>query len=225
MKTLSIDTSAGSSVAVHDGEAPIARGHSADHRKHAESLAPLITEALASAGLALTHLDAVIVGIGPAPYTGLRSGIITAQMLARGANLPLYGVSPLAGIARQILDRRPQATVLVATDARRREVYGATFRALGDDDVELVDGPRVGSAATVATDIPGGGCVVAGRGALLYAEHLPPTPDVDHDLDVATFHRIAAARLAAGRDDLLGTAPLYLRRPDVSLPQAAKRVS
>lgn len=226
MKSLCIDTSAGSSVAVCHGEEVLARRHSADPRKHAELLAPMVQQELEAAKVTVADLDAVIVGTGPAPYTGLRAGIITAQMFARATGLPLYGISPLTALARQVLDLHPQATVLVATDARRREVYFAVCRAAGEDDVRTLAGPEVGRAE-VAAEIAAewGATVVVGAGAELYSQVLPPTPGVPQQLDVAAFPRVVTARLAAGRGDDLAVAPRYLRRPDVSVPQAAKRVT
>src|SRR5690606_8448876 len=101
--------------------------------------------------------------------------------------------------------------VLVATDAKRREVYGARYRA-AEGVVELLDGPAVAAAADVRP-----ADVVVGRGAHLYAEHLPPTPGGPVDPDPAVLARLVLARRAAGRTSF-PTEPLYLRRPDVTLP-------
>lgn len=237
MPTLCLDTSAGSAVAVHDGEHVLARVRHDGHRGHAENLAPLIETALSQAGLEPPALTRIAVGTGPAPFTGLRVGLVTAASFGRALGIPVHGVSSLDALARQTLDLMPGTTVLVATDARRREVYSARFRELGPDDVTRVDGPRVGPAADLADDAgaelvdhvaEGGRVVVVGAGALLYPEWLPPTPGTPDELDPAVMARIVAARLArqeAGEQVELGTEPLYLRRPDVSPAGARKRAT
>ncbi|WP_413452181.1 tRNA (adenosine(37)-N6)-threonylcarbamoyltransferase complex dimerization subunit type 1 TsaB [Georgenia phoenicis] len=232
MRTLCIDTSAGSAVALHDDDAGVlARARSADHRGHAERLAALVTEVLTTAGA--SDVGRVAVGTGPAPYTGLRVGLVTALTFGRARGIPVYGVSSLDVLARQVLDLHPGATALVLGDARRKEVYSARYRALGADDVETLSGPRVGPAAELAEDpldaaVDQGPVVVAGPGALLYADVLPPTPGTPDEVDAAVLARIVRARLAraeAGEKVALGTEPLYLRRPDVTPAAARKRAS
>lgn len=234
MRTLCIDTSAGSAVALHDdGAGVLARAHGANRRGHAERLAGLVAETLESAGLTAADVDRVAVGTGPAPFTGLRVGLVTARAFAHARGIPVYGVSSLDALARQVLDLDPEATVLVVGDARRREVYSARYRALGGDDVRLLAGPHVGPAAQVATDPVGaavdeGRVVVAGDGAVLYADVLPPTPGTPDEVDPAVLARIVRSRLSraeAGEEVSLGTEPLYLRRPDVQPATGRKRAS
>lgn len=234
MRTLCIDTSAGSAVALHDDDAGVlARARSADHRGHAERLSSLVAEVLGTAGLSATDVDRVAVGTGPAPYTGLRVGLVTALTFGRARGVPVHGVSSLDVLARQVLDLHPGATVLVLGDARRKEVYSARYRALGPDDVEVLSGPRVGPALELAEDpldaaVDEGPVVVAGPGALLYADVLPPTHGTPDEVDAAVLARVVRARLAraeAGEDVALSTEPLYLRRPDVTPAAARKRAS
>ena len=236
MPTLCLDTSAGSAVAVHH-DGVVARVRHDGHRGHAENLAPLVEAALREAELSARDLDRIAVGTGPAPFTGLRVGLATAATLGRALGIAVHGVSSLDVIARQTLDVIPGATVLVATDARRREVYSARFRELGPDDVTRIEEPSVGPAADIAVDAgaelvdhvaEGQRVVVAGGGALLYPEFLTPTPGIPDELDPAVMARIVAARLArreAGEEVELGTEPLYLRRPDVTPAAARKRAS
>ena len=51
-----------------------------DPRAHAEQLTPNVLAALADAGIAVTDLDAVVVGCGPGPFTGLRVGMYLSTM-------------------------------------------------------------------------------------------------------------------------------------------------
>jgi len=98
-----------------DVAAPATRG------SHSELLAPAITHVLADAGADRADLTAIAVGVGPGPYTGLRVGIVTARVLGAVLGIPVHGVCSLDIIAADVKAPR----FLVATDARRREVYYA----------------------------------------------------------------------------------------------------
>jgi tRNA A37 threonylcarbamoyladenosine modification protein TsaB len=112
----------------------------------------------------------------------------------------------------------PGGDFLVATDARRREVYWARYDGTG----RRTAGPEVSRPA----DIPVAGLPVAGEGPMLYPELLPGGLDRAYPA-AATLCRIAVAALAAGDADgrLLPPDPLYLRRPDAREPGAPKRVT
>lgn len=211
MTILAIDTSEGSSVAL-TGD-PVRRAQSSDPRAHADQLAVLLTEVLAGGGIP----EAVVVGTGPAPFTGLRAGIVTGSAFAFARGLPLWGVPSLDAIARTALDSSPGGLVTVVTDARRREVYAATYREAGPHDVERLGDFYVGPAAELH---PPDGAAYVGPATLLYPDLLPGTPVA---ADPAVLARIAAARSAAGLP--LPTQPLYLRRPDAKVPTGRARAT
>ncbi|MCK9792551.1 tRNA (adenosine(37)-N6)-threonylcarbamoyltransferase complex dimerization subunit type 1 TsaB [Isoptericola sp. 4D.3] len=232
MAVLALDTSAAVSVALVDEDGARLAARSADERRrHAESLAPLVDAVLDDAGLDRTDLTAVAVGTGPAPFTGLRVGLVTARTLALALGIDVLGVPSVDGVAVQAvadLGLTPGDEVLVATDARRKEVYWAHYRVVAHEGphavpvVETLAGPGVDKAADVAVrlgDAPvDGRLVVVGEGAALYPEHLPVDDDGPLVPDAAVLARLALARRAAG--DPLPTEPLYLRRPDVQEPAA-----
>lgn len=184
-----------------------------DARGHGELLAPSVAAALAEAGVGVADLDAVVAGLGPGPFTGLRVGLVTAAVLADARGIPVYGVCSLDGIGAALPD---EAEVLVLTDARRREVYWARYRHGVRDG-----GPQVSRPADVPLD---GVTAVAGPGAELYAEHWPGLPRHVRHPDPVAFVRVAADRLRAGAPSEPLT-PLYLRRPDATVPGAPKPVS
>ncbi|MBA4022103.1 MAG: tRNA (adenosine(37)-N6)-threonylcarbamoyltransferase complex dimerization subunit type 1 TsaB [Gordonia sp.] len=93
-------------------------------RGHAEILTTRILECLTEAGVTRADLDAVVVGQGPGPFTGLRVGLATGAAFADALGIPVHGVCSLDAIALQEPDTR---SLLVVTDARRREVYWATY--------------------------------------------------------------------------------------------------
>lgn len=226
MPVLALDTSGAVAVAVTDDAGHVLAARSAaEPRRHAELLAPMIAEALAEAGLRPADVTAVVAGTGPAPFTGLRVGLVTARTFALALGVPVHGVPSLDALAAQaVRDLAPAdgTEVLVVTDARRREVYWARYVVRGDAALP-VDGPDVAAAATLAADELVRG-VVAGRGAVLYPDDLPLTPGAPLDPDPADLAREALRRLAAGETDL-PTEPLYLRRPDAVPAGGHKRAS
>ncbi|MCL1872392.1 MAG: tRNA (adenosine(37)-N6)-threonylcarbamoyltransferase complex dimerization subunit type 1 TsaB [Promicromonosporaceae bacterium] len=231
MAVLSIDTSAAIAVALvsDDGERLASRAVD-ERRRHAERLAPLVAEVLAEAGLTRADVTAVVAGTGPAPFTGLRVGLVTARTLALALGVPVLGVPSLDAVAVQAvadLGLTPDDEVLVAADARRKEVYWARYRVVAHEGphgvpvVETVAGPDVGKAADVAAGlapVPAGArLAVVGEGAALYPEPLALDGDDAPTLpDAVVLARVALQRRAAGLP--LPHEPLYLRRPDVHEP-------
>ncbi|WP_456787463.1 tRNA (adenosine(37)-N6)-threonylcarbamoyltransferase complex dimerization subunit type 1 TsaB [Cellulomonas sp. P5_C5] len=243
MPVLALDTSAAVAVALtDDAGALLAERSDAQQRHHAELLTPMIAAVLAEAGVDRRELTSVVVGTGPAPFTGLRVGLVTARTLALALGIPAHGVPSLDAVALRASRVLPPGTdVLVATDARRREVYWSLYRLVETGRIEVLVAPEVAAAADVAADERTTGALVIGRGALLYAGALGPQPgpvgavgveaplaqdvvDLDGfgllDPDPAELTRLALDRVAAGH--VLGSEPLYLRRPD-AVPQAARK--
>lgn len=216
---LCIDTSVGSAVALVEDRTVVARDYSGDPRAHAEHLAGLVrTVCAVSAGEGLAGtFDAVVVGRGPAPYTGLRAGLVTARVAAYASSVPVYGVSSLEIVGRCALDQLAVDRVMVCTDARRKEVYAAEIVARGDDDVAVVGEHVVDTPEAIAQRAQAAGLTVAGPGAVLYADIFGSVSEVN--MDVAVAARITQARIAAGEAPV-NTEPLYLRRPDVQVSAA-----
>ncbi|ORW33849.1 tRNA threonylcarbamoyladenosine biosynthesis protein TsaB [Mycobacterium paraense] len=174
-----------------------------DARAHAERLTPNALAALADAGLTMVDLDAVVVGCGPGPFTGLRAGMATAAAYGHALGIPVHGVCSLDAIGV-----RTSGDVLVVTDARRREVYWARYR-----DGFRMAGPGVDAPADVD---PGPARAVAGSPDHAALFGLPVCGPV---------HPTPAGLVAAVPDwseRPLPLVALYLRRPDAK-PLAAPR--
>ena len=212
MLVLAIDTSSPAVTAavasVGDGVRVLAQSAKVDARAHGELLAPSVAQCLAGAGATPKDLRAIVAGVGPGPFTGLRVGLVTAASMADSLGIPAYGVCSLDAIAGAL----DAASLLVATDARRREVYWARYvdgvRVAGADVSKPADVSTVDSQA------------MAGAGARLYADVLGlPLLDLDYP-DPAALVRVAADRVRSGAaaDPLT---PLYLRRPDAIVPVRA----
>jgi len=204
------------SVALHDGERIVASALTVDARRQGELLAPMIAKVMADAGAAQADLTAVAVGVGPGPYTGLRVGLVTARVLGEVLSIPVYGVCTLDVIAAAA---QPGTGFLVATDARRKEVYWARYDAAGRRE----DGPHVGPAAGIAG---AAGLSAAGEGGRMYASSFGSVLEPAHP-DARTLCAVVAHRLAGSADgpELMAPEPLYLRRPDAREPGAPKRVT
>ncbi|MBG0563300.1 tRNA (adenosine(37)-N6)-threonylcarbamoyltransferase complex dimerization subunit type 1 TsaB [Actinoplanes aureus] len=232
MLVLALDTATPASTAAlvevtADGLFGVAERRTVDPRAHGEKLAPEIAAVLGDAGARPRDLAAIVAGVGPGPFTGLRVGLATAASMGQALGIPTYGVCSLDALGRAAGPGR----VLIATDARRREVYFATYT-----DGERVFGPEVARPADVAALITtaGGhapsaaltGLVekAAGEGALKYGDVFG-VPVEEHLLHPpgAALVAIAAARIreAAPSEPLT---PLYLRRPDAVEPAARKPV-
>lgn len=231
MPLLALDTSSAASAAVvADDGRTLATRSSGEPRRHAELLTPLIESVLTEAGVDRTELTGIVAGTGPAPFTGLRVGLVTARTLGLALDVPVHGVSSLDALALAAADGARE--VLVVTDARRKEVYWARYRTVVGS-VELVDGPGVDTPAAVAERI--GDALVVGPGTSLYPELLVAGADLP-ELDPADLARVALARLAEGLAASAGlplpegavqlpTDPLYLRRPDAVAAVSAKRAT
>lgn len=207
------------SVALHDGERVVSEAFALDARRHSELLTPMIAKVMADAGAARGDLTGVAVGVGPGPYTGLRVGVVTARVLGSVLGLPVYGVCSLDILAAAAAAAAAAGSeFLVATDARRREVYWARYDASG----RRLEGPAVGRAGS----IPGAGKLpVAGAGGPLYPEAFGPVIAPTYP-DARTLCEIVAGRPPGlARPPLLPAEPLYLRRPDAREPGPPKRVT
>ncbi|MDD7384454.1 MAG: tRNA (adenosine(37)-N6)-threonylcarbamoyltransferase complex dimerization subunit type 1 TsaB [Actinomycetaceae bacterium] len=225
MKVLTIDTSDHTVVGVVDapeqglkgGFSVVARMESADSRHHAETLTPMVQDVMAQARV--TKPEAIVAGTGPAAFTGLRAGLVTARVLARGWGIPLYGVSSLeAMVLGAVMDgfAQPGERVYPVIDARRKELYvlaGVVEPSTGNLSVQVpasVVKPEV--VESMRRRDPG--LLVAPR-----QDIAPLTAD-------ATIVKAEPQALVGrawqlldlkdqGVDVDLGTEPQYLRRPDV----------
>ena len=196
-------------VALHDGDRVVAEYSAGESMRHGEMLAPGIADVLARAGAISQDITAVAVGVGPGPFTGLRVGLVTARTMAMALEIPVYGVCSLDILAAEAVDDG-LTDFLVATDARRKEVYVASYA-----EGRRVSGPEVIKPADAATD-----GIVVGRGATLYPEAFPHARGPEGPSAAVLCDVVVRERY-----ELLDPEPLYLRRPDAREPHQPKRVS
>ncbi|QDZ42070.1 tRNA (adenosine(37)-N6)-threonylcarbamoyltransferase complex dimerization subunit type 1 TsaB [Corynebacterium sp. sy039] len=180
-------------------------------RQHNELLTPTAVQLLANNDLTLRDVSGFVVGLGPGPFTGLRVGIATAAAFADALSAPIWGVCSLDAAALEC-QRQYHGRVLIATDARRKEVYWA----------EYVDGvrqhyPQVGKPEDLSGDH---------IDVVSIPDHLVARLPESLSEVVRTHARPGALSLVKAVDWAAPAQlqPLYLRRPDAQVP-APVRVS
>ncbi len=201
------------SVALHDGNRVVAELSGDQPMKHGEQLAPLIERALAQAGARPQDLSAIGVGVGPGPFTGLRVGLVTARTLGLALGVPVHGVCTLDVLAVEVVQTGTAGgePFLVATDARRKEVYWARYDAAGT---------RLGDPTVSRPDEVASALSVAGAGPGIYPEFFPHRIG-PHSPSAGWLAHAVAGELV----ELLDPEPLYLRRPDAVAGASRKPVS
>lgn len=224
MLLLALDTATPAvTVALHDGERVLARADQVDARRHGELLLPSVDRVLQAAGRRLSEVTDVVAGVGPGPYTGLRVGLATAEAFGAALGVPVHGLCTLDGIAYAT---GLEAPFVVATDARRKEVYWARY----DDARTRVTEPAVDRPSDIAGQVAG--VPAAGAGAKLYADTFDGVrEELPEHVSAAALASLAVERLAArtrpdsANDGFLPPRPLYLRRPDAKVPANYKVVT
>ncbi|MGY1437494.1 tRNA (adenosine(37)-N6)-threonylcarbamoyltransferase complex dimerization subunit type 1 TsaB [Streptomyces reniochalinae] len=219
MLMLALDTATPAvTVALHDadGDRTLAAAHQVDARRHGELLLPCVERVLQEAGRKLAEVTDLVVGVGPGPYTGLRVGLVTAEAFAAALGQRVHGVCTLDGLAYASGLDEP---FVVATDARRKEVYWARY----DDARTRVGGPAVDRPTEIeeqVAEVPS-----VGAGAVLYDSVFRGVRrDLPTEQSATALARVAAERLSRGAE-LLPPRPLYLRRPDAQVPAGYKVVT
>ena len=204
---LALDTSTVVNVGLAQGGQVLSSATVADRMAQVEQLTPAIRDCLRQAGVRPADLGQIVVGLGPGPFTGLRVGVVTAQILASVTGVPLRGICSLDVLAAQFADQSAPGEFVVATDARRREVYWAGY---------APDGRRTtGPVVSAPDDVPRRPTI--GPAVDLYPGHLLATPG-PRALDPGVLAVRGPGLPDAGRQ------PLYLRRPDAAEPTRRKSV-
>jgi tRNA threonylcarbamoyladenosine biosynthesis protein TsaB len=220
MNLLALDTSSDAcSVALQVGKTIVER-HVVRPKGHTQLLVPMIEEALDEAGATFSDLDAIVPGVGPGSFIGVRIAASVAQGIAFASKLKLVPVSSLAAVAAECFETAGPGRIAVAQDAHMNEVYLALFTR-GDAGLPVQSGAALlAGIAPIAALAEGGasGWQAAGAGWQRYPELLARNavslagvievlyPRARFLLDLA--RKDWAAGLAIEPDELL---PDYLR--------------
>ncbi|GAB3618164.1 tRNA (adenosine(37)-N6)-threonylcarbamoyltransferase complex dimerization subunit type 1 TsaB [Okibacterium endophyticum] len=206
---LAIDTSTGTSAAVVDRDRGVlAELTSEDTMRHAEVVGAFIRDVIAQAGVRASDLSAVACGMGPGPFTGLRIGIAAARVFAFASARPLVPVVSHDAIAAAWYNGSHAGSLLVVTDARRREVYWSGYSGVDDAGIPV---RSAGPALAKPDDL-------SGDRESAYGTRLDA-----HTVSAGALGMLAERMHAAGRS-FQADEPVYLRSPDVTM-SAGKRVT
>lgn len=227
MLLLAVETStARSSVALATEDGVQAASELGRDRRHGEFVAPAIAELLHHLGAEVGDLTAVAAGTGPGLYTGLRVGLVTAATIAGTRALPCVGITGPDALAHRV--RHTDRSIAVALDARRKEVYLATYEP-GADGATVAREVAVGTPAEAAEAlaVDGGRVLLVGDGAGPVVDALAgreDAPDValgGPDTAQPTAADLALLGVAAVRAGAVGGVevlrPLYLRDADARI--------
>ena len=219
---LAVDTSSAvTAVGIGDADGPQVGVRAEGARRHAEEIDTLFASAIAPALHGGPPVQAVAVGIGPGPYSGLRVGIAFGIGLARAWGVPIVGVCSLDARAWQVASSLEEGTAhefTIAADARRREHYAARYRY--DGGVDRLWGPVVSGAdlpEPVHHDVEIDPAELAARVAKFLEQGCRPQR-VDGALAV---HGDDGSSYSLNSGPLFVPSPLYLRQPDITIAGSA----
>ena len=194
-------------------------------RARQESVTPALEQLLRWTGTELGQVGGFAVGIGPGLFTGLRVGVATAKTLAQATRAMILGFTSLDALAYSV--RFTSRTILAIVDARRGEVFTATYGAVPGGVVRESD-YAVSSPDHVAAELAASrrDVLAVGDGAILYRDVLQEqhggrlevaSATVAHP-DAASLVELAVPRfLREEHDRLYDVAPLYLRKSDAEI--------
>jgi tRNA threonylcarbamoyladenosine biosynthesis protein TsaB len=214
---LALDTSADvAGVATARGDQLLASDSVPAVGEQAEKLAPLIAASMKQAGLSFSDLSGVVCAVGPGPYTGLRVGVMTAQIIASAMGLPAYGVSTHDLLAEQFAGPNESVDLpelVVVTQARRLQPSFSAYR-----DGRKVEGPDIAKIDQIHQSYPRAQVIstvdlaaVASSG--LKWQKVSPNPSV-----LCEYYWRAINGLFVAGQGLIEPKPIYLRPADAREP-------
>lgn len=150
MKLLALDTSSlACSVALQVSNTIIDR-HEEQAREHTRLLIPMIGDVLRQGSVALTELDAIVLGNGPGSFIGMRIAASVAQGLAFGAGIPIVPVSSMLAVAAETMFAEGATHVAVCQDAHMNEVYLGLYSRNDDSLPEALGAERLHGQNAIA---------------------------------------------------------------------------
>ena len=174
VKLLALDTSSDACSVAVDRDGEIVERHVVRPKEHTRLLLPMIEECLSGSGVTIPELDAVVAGIGPGSFIGVRIAVSVAQGIAFAGGRRTVPVSSLAAVAGEGFARSDAERIIVAQDAHMQQVYLARFvRGAGQWAEPAGEATLHGIAAIEALEQPGAGrWHAAGAGWHRYPELL-----------------------------------------------------
>lgn len=221
MIILAFDSTAkAASVAVCDGEKLLA-GYNIDNGlTQSELLLPMAENMLKSLGLSFGDVELLACAVGPGSFTGVRIGVALVKGIAFGRNIPCVSVSTLDELAENL--RGLDGIIVPCMDARRQQVYTATYKGAGKELEKLTEDRAIPISELAdelrGYDLPiylsGDGYAVAKRGLEAAGIKVEDTPELLITENAYSVAKIAVRKYESGEyvNDL-EIAPTYLRMP------------
>ncbi len=223
MYILGIETSTKTgSVAVISEDAVIAQYSLNIEVTHSERLMSTVDRVLKDTGIAIKEIDGYAVAIGPGSFTGLRIGLAAVKGLALVSGKPIAAVPTLQALAWNL----PHAAhpVCPMLDARKSEVYAATYRVEGSALVHGMDAAVL--SLPILSERISGKTIFTGEAShlfrkeileifgdrALFAPHSAILPSA------ASIAEIGLGMIKSGKQaDADSLTPMYIRRPEAEV--------
>ena len=229
--TLAIDASGQyCSAAITKGWTLVGEQLISGTKNHSELILLIIDELVNSTGIALSDIDIVAVTKGPGSFTGVRTGISTAQGLAFSLDKILVGVSTLEVLAVQ--SGIDYGYVCPMIDARKKQVYTCLYKFSGSNVMNKEMGDMVISPEEWLTELPEQ-VLFIGDGAGTYSRNIEGITDRDYRVLPESMGIIRAGSVAFSslrsylnnqRNDLESIVPEYIRPPDAVVGKKRKNL-
>jgi tRNA threonylcarbamoyladenosine biosynthesis protein TsaB len=218
LKILAFDTSATACSVALLLDRKIYEIHKIIPKQQAQLILPIIDDLLKTAGISLGQLEAIAYGCGPGSFTGIRIASSVVQALGYATSLPIIPISSLAALAQTAYETYQWTSLLVASDARMKQLYWAIYQVNKHGLVDLEGQEEIGTPATLTRPAATNGYGV-GDGWSSYQEeliqHLEFTPMAINCTLLPTARAILALakrKLAVGEFVSPAEAlPVYLR--------------
>ena len=221
MITLAFDSTAkAASVAVCDGEKLLANYNIDNGLTQSELLLPMAENMLKCLGLTFDDVELLACAVGPGSFTGVRIGVALVKGIAFARNIPCVAVSTLDELAENLSGLN--GIVVPCMDARRQQVYTATYRGR-DGELEKLTEDRAIAISELAEELKaynepiylsGDGYAVAKRGLESAGVKVEETPELLITENAYSVARIAIRKYEMGEYTTdLEIAPTYLRMP------------
>ena len=222
MKIFAFDgTAKAATVALTDGYKALGYYTIDNGLTQSELLMPMAENLLKSLKLNFSDIELFATSVGPGSFTGVRIGVSLVKGLAFGRNIPCVGVSTLEDLAENL---RPLKGVFVpCMDARRGQVYSATFRCDGNEMTRITE-DRAIALTDLATELKqydgeciylsGDGYAIAKKALEANGIYVTETPELLILENAVSVARVAMKKYENGEttnDSQL--APIYLRMP------------
>ena len=215
MRILALETSGPhGGIALADSDRIVEEVRLAWGPHQGEDLVAAVRSAVERAGWAPKDMDLVAVSIGPGSFTGLRTAVVFAKMVAHETHARIVAVPTL----RVLAENAPAGAVRVAAvlDAKRGGLFASIFERRGADLTETF-GPALIEPEALAGRLEAP-ALVLGRGIGKAREALAGftlAPEELWDPRPEAVARLGFEAIERGeRVDALDLEPIYIRPPE-----------